>query len=101
MSSDYLDLGSSPCGESCVQVGSNDYHSRARLECQTYRDQLLREFPAIPESCRFAIRSNPHDFGSYLSVVVYYDSASVDYAFHVENNLPESWDSESLAKLKG
>lgn len=92
---DYIELGPSPAGESCVQVGDPDYASKAREECSRYKELLERKFPNPPWGSRFGIKSFPHDFGSYYEVVVHFDDdndASVDFAYRVEANLPETWE---------
>ena len=99
---EHLDLGSTPADEPCAQVGSDDYQERARKETRAYVNQLRRMFGPEPEGSKIAAKSNPHDYGSYFSVVVYYDPkipASIDYAFNVENNLPGKWDEEARKEL--
>jgi len=92
---DYIELGPTPAGESCAQVGADDYHEKAREECQRYKELLEATFPDPPQGSRFAIKSFPHDFGSYYEVVVWFDDdneKSVDFAYKVERNLPETWE---------
>ena len=99
---EWIDVGSAPTDEECAQVGSVAYHPRARRECQAYVRQLRRIFGSEPDGARLAIHSNPHDFGTYLSVVCHYDpakQASIDYAFRCENQSPEHWDDEALREL--
>jgi hypothetical protein len=92
---EYLELGSSPTEEDCIQVQSNtDYKNEMCEECSRYKDLLKKIFSDIPDSCTFSIKSFPHDFGNYYEVVVYYNpdiEASVEYAFNVESNLPAHW----------
>lgn len=96
-----LELGSSPNGEECVQVSRNaDYMPQMREECKRFKAMLEARFP-IPDGVRawFAIVSNPHDFGSYLEVVVKYDEdddESSNFAYYVEGNLPETWDDNKV-----
>lgn len=92
---EYLELGPVPANEQCAQVGAPDYSERSREECQRYINQLKREFP-IPDDldCRYVIKSFPHDFGSYREVCIAFDnrdSASIDFAFNVEENAPAHW----------
>jgi len=99
---DWLDIGSSPPGESCAQVGADDYYPRARCECRAYIHQLRRVLGTEPTGASLGIRSNPHDFGDYLSVVCYYDptnQTAIDYAFRCENNGPELWDEHAKTEL--
>ena len=95
MSSDYLTLGSTPCGEDCAQVGTEEYHLRSLLECKAYVRQLQQQFgDPLNSSCWYGVKSFPHDFGSYHEVVIYFDDEneqSVDFAYNVESNIPEYW----------
>lgn len=100
---DYLDLSPTPCDEPCAQLGSDDYSTRARLECRAFIDQLRREFPnAEALGCTFKIRANPHDFGTYYEVAICYSDTNDDQtaaAFEIEANLPMSWDDDARAYL--
>jgi hypothetical protein len=91
----YLSLAPAPVEEDCAQVGTADYHTKARAECQRFIALLRTKFGPEPVGARFAIKSFPHDFGDYLEVVCYFDEtlpASVEYAYHCEDNLPATWD---------
>lgn len=99
---DYLELGPVPSNEHCEQVGPNYNESRARLECRVFIKQLRRMFGEEPIGARLRVKSNPHDFGSYLEVAVYYDpnvEESVEYAFKLEEEYPENWDEEAMNEL--
>lgn len=99
---DYLSLGPTPSGEDCAQVGSDNYTARARRECKVFKEQLIRTFGEPPFGTGFRIKSNPHDFGSYLDVEVYYEDESdeaTEYALDVESGLPCYWDEESKKSL--
>jgi hypothetical protein len=92
---DYLTLGSAPCGEDCAQVGQPNYHERARHECQRFIDLIHRTVGPEPEGARLAIKSFPHDFGSYDEVICYFNTeikASVDYAYRCESEAPTTWE---------
>jgi hypothetical protein len=57
-------------------------------------------FGEPPYDCRLVIRSNPHDFGSYLSVEAHFNTTDgAEYALRCENNQPELWDAEARAEL--
>jgi len=101
---DFIDVGSSPTHEDCAQVGTDDYHHRARRECRTYIGELRRIFGEEPEGARLSVRSNPHDFGAYLSVVCHYDpniQGAIEYAFRCESEGPDEWDDEARRELAG
>lgn len=90
---DFMTLGPSPCGEDCVQLGTEDYPEKSRAECKRYKKLLEEKFPL--NGIYFGIKSFDHDFGTYREVVVYYDDndeESADNALTVENNLPETWE---------
>lgn len=100
---DSLYIGSAPYGEDCAQVGSDDYRAQARRECAAFREQLIRMFGPPPEGCELRIKSNPHDFGSYLSVDAVFDGdndAAVQYAYRCEAEGPEEWDAEAREALR-
>jgi hypothetical protein len=85
-----------------VQVGTPDYYCKGRKECQAFRRQLIREFGEPPENAHLAIKSFPHDFGSYMEVVCYFDDsdrASIEYAFKLEGGTPARWDKEAQQDL--
>ena len=99
---DYLNIGSSPHGEDCAQVGSSDYPQKSRLECQAFKNQLLRIFGTPPGGASLVIKSFPHDFGQYREVCVVYDDESeeeTDYAFKLESEGPENWDEKAKEEL--
>lgn len=106
---DTLTLGATPADESCAQVGSNDYHERAKVECQVYRRQLLRMYKAVhkvnelPEGCTLKITNESHDFGTYHEVGARYNEVfpfSVEAAFWFDGNLPSHWDDEARKELE-
>lgn len=106
MARDYLEIGPTPDDESCVQAPYNTQHDRdlARLECDEFITDIIDTLGQPPEDAHLATRSFPHDFGSYLTVVCYYDDesqAAIDYAFKCESQAPINWSErakQSLAK---
>lgn len=100
---DTLDIGPTPPGEDCQQVGTRDYDPmKARKECHAYIGVLRRKYGEEPEGARLIVKSNPHDFGSYLSVVCKYDpedEAAANYALDCESGDPEFWDDEARKEL--
>lgn len=104
---DYLDLGSTPYDEECVQVGtdlspqqlrkvlSHNYSVLALAECQRYIVLLRDLFGPEPEGARLVIRSHPHDFGTYYEVAVKYhddNELATAYAYALEADSPATWD---------
>lgn len=99
---DYLDLGPTPTGENCEQLGPNYNPEKAKQECRVFINQLRRVFGNEQGSATLKIKPNPHDFGTYLSVVCFFnddDETGAEYAYDLENNTPELWDEEALAEL--
>ncbi len=96
---DFLEFDTTPCYETCAQVGEDNYRERAKKEALKYIQMLEKRYPNKPEKSRFAIKWFPHDFGAYAQVVIFYDDQdyeSLAYAFHVENHLPANWDDDRI-----
>ena len=89
-----VELGSAPYDEKCVQVSDDDYMPAMRDECKKYKMVLSRIFPqANAFGCFWIIKSNPHEFGSYLEVALrcMENEKSEAYAWWVQDNLPATW----------
>ncbi len=106
---DSLYIGEAPWDESCAQVGTDMYPVNARKECQRFIDQIRRHYGPEPEGACLYIKSNPHDFGSYLSVECTFTwdpsldeepedgTPSQQYAFAIEGDwlrCLQNWDSD-------
>jgi hypothetical protein len=101
---DYVDVGCVPTHEDCAQVRCDDCRDRAYRECRAYIRQLRRLFGDEPDGALLSVRTNPHDFGAYFSVVCYYDEQipeSIDYAFRCECESPRTWDDQARRELAG
>jgi hypothetical protein len=99
---DWIDIGSSPPAEACAQLGSDGYWEEAKREGRAYIELLRRALGPEPVGANLSIRSNPHDFGSYLSVVCYFETESseaTDYALRCEAEGPEEWDDIAREEL--
>jgi len=102
---DIVDLGvTAPPMENCAQVGSKsyDYYERARREGRALIQQLRRLLGNEPAGASLRIKSHPHDFGEYRTVVVHYDTvdrASVDCAWRCEEKCPDEWDEQARHEL--
>lgn len=102
-----MNFSSSPADEECAQVGRDGYAERARLECQVYIAQLKRAYnsfhgEAIPESLTLRIKSNLHDYGTYLEVAASFDDndeKAVAAAFWLDEHCPLTWDAEAKTEL--
>ncbi len=99
---DYLEIGSSPYGEDCAQVGSENYAVQSRKELKAYANQLIRQFGQPPQGASLIIKAFPHDFGTYHELVVKYNEDNEEaahYAFKLEGDGPEFWDEEAKTEL--
>ncbi len=100
---DHLDLGSAPSDEDCAQLGVDEhYEARARRECRALIGQFKRICGDPPPSARFRIMENPHDFGTYYSVVIAFDPNDEDavaYAYRCDEESPDQWDMAARLEL--
>lgn len=102
-----IEIGSAPCEEQCAQVKAFDYPQRGRAECRAYINQIRRVMGEPPEGANLFIKSNPHDFGTYLEVVAKVGGPlsqearekALDYAYRCESESPANWDDEARAEL--
>lgn len=100
---DELYLAPVPLSEHCAQVGEEDYLRKSTKECRAFVNQLNRQFGEPPAKAYFKVKKCPHDFGTYHDVVIHFDEddeAATEYAYKVENELPENWDEQALTELK-
>ena len=94
---DYLNIGPTPCEETCTMVGNPDYHTLAKPECERFKAQIERHYPPIFNT-RVVVKSFDHDFGTYYEVCIVYsieDEQANEYAFEVESdpkNALQKWD---------
>lgn len=92
---DYLEIGSSPRDEECVQVGDGDYVYPMQKECKRFIN-LLNKLMPIPDDCKcsYFVKSNPHDFGTYYEVAIRFDDEdekSAAFAYYVDAYYPCLW----------
>ena len=103
---DHMSIGSTPPVEDCAQVGSRDYDYRKRAiaEVKRYRDLIVKTCGSPPPGTRLVSLWSPHDFGSYVELVVEYedsDPKGLEYALHVESNGPSNWAGDNAKKFPG
>lgn len=99
---DYIDIAECPIAEPCAQLGDPDYYIKAKKECEQFIYQLRRQFGKEVGSARLKIKHNPHDFGTYLSVICEYNDENkeeIEYAFKLESETPEYWDERAKVEL--
>ena len=66
---DFFTLDQTPCDEPCASVGEPDYEEKALAQCRRFIGLLRQTFGLEPDGTRLSIKSFPHDFGTYYSVV--------------------------------
>jgi len=102
-----LELGPVPASEPCIQVDDSDYINAMVEQTNKYLKQLETIFPDYEKhDCLFGLKRFSHDFGIYMEVVIYFyppdrfddnpDESSLDFAFFVEANLPDTWEDMSI-----
>ena len=99
---DSIDLGCAPWNEDCASVGQEGFAMRAQRECRALIAQFRRACGDPPAGVRFRVVSNPHDFGTYYSVVVEYDGDDAEgaaYAQRCDDENPDVWDMEARLEL--
>jgi hypothetical protein len=99
---DHMEIGCAPSDEPCVNVGEENYYPRAKEECARFIELTRKKLGDEPPGARLAVKSNPHDFGSYLEVVCYFEDTDEEarhYAFLCESEAPRTWqDDQPLPK---
>lgn len=103
---EYLELGSVPGDEECVQVSqTEDYLTSMRNECNRYLKMLEKRFPVpVGFDNRFIVKSFDHDFGGYYEVSISYNPKydnSIGFAYFVEHNLPYFWEDDKIIIYNG
>jgi hypothetical protein len=94
---DYFCLGPTPSAEDCAQVGQPDYHRKAVAECARLIERIRATLGPEPSGAELAIKSFPHDFGTYYEVVIWFepdDAAAIAYAERCADDAPRTWDGE-------
>jgi hypothetical protein len=91
MTRDYLSIGPTPAEEPCEQVPYSN-PTAARNECANYIRHLQRHYNVSPadSTIQYRVKSNPHDFGAYYEVAIYFDDDdddAVDLAYEQEDGL--------------
>jgi hypothetical protein len=99
---DSIELDICPIEEEVVQVmPDTNYMPAMRAEAVRFKNMLLERFVGFPVT--FKIKSNPHDFGTYLSIAVVYEDGtpcSERAAFFIDNHMPEKWDDTKVYTME-
>lgn len=100
---DSLSFDTVPIEEEVESLGPDYDTVRARKQANRLISLLKEKFPNPPPNAHLGIKSNPHDFGSYLSVECYFDDEdenrdSLDYCLSIESNFPMTWNDTTPIK---
>lgn len=99
MAREWMEIGSAPEDEHCVQVDPKvDYLPAMRAECLRFLELIRKKLGEEPPGSRLAVKSNLHDFGQYLEVVCHYDDTDEDataYAHLCESMAPRTWSDDA------
>jgi hypothetical protein len=88
---DFYDFETTPVDEDCTQVSKTENYMPA-MKQEAYR--MLEICKKLWPSLYWKVQSNPHDFGSYLSIRCYYDDedeAQSKAFYDAEANWPATW----------
>ena len=97
----YKSIGCSPWREECTQVGQNGYYERMIKELGVFKRQLERSAPPPPAGAFLSVKLFSHDFGTYGEVVAWFSTPEGEnWAYDIEDNVPEFWEKEALEELK-
>jgi len=99
---DTYEIGSSPNGEDCAQVGAPNFSAQSQKECRAYKNQLERAYPNMPAGMFLKVQSSPHDMGTYYDVVVVFNDESEEHETFLWGNLEtgcEFWDEDARKEL--
>lgn len=98
---DELEFGSKPYKEVPLDIRANDYLSKAKTEVKAFKDQLVRKFGS-KENTKFVIRKYKRPGAVFFGVCLVYnvnDWDAMDFAFSVEDAIPDYWDDFALNRL--
>jgi len=91
---DYINIGSSPVEEDCVQIGEINYMSRSLIECALFLKAIRNKLGTEPVGARLMTKRFTHDFGTYHEVVCMFQTGNekaMEYAFKCESEAPTTW----------
>jgi hypothetical protein len=101
---DRIELGfTTPHGEPCAQVGTENYEEDSVKEAIAMINQITRLVGRPIGTCRFGVIVCPHDFGAYHDIAIRFEDErpeEVDYVERVQNLDVENWDDLAIQELK-
>jgi hypothetical protein len=99
---DELEFGSKPYKEMSLDIKQDDYIAKAKMEVKAFKKQLVRIFGEV-ENTKFMIRKYKKNGVVFYGVCLVYsvnDWDALNFAFTLEDKIPDFWDDESLKNLK-
>ncbi len=101
---DHISIASAPALEDSVQVNAQgDYHDAMKAECRRFLELIRKKLGPEPPGAMLAVKSNPHDFGTYYEVACHFDDQDEEareYAFRCEAEAPTTWgDDKPVAEV--
>ena len=98
-----IEFETTPSNEDCAAVGRENYTKYSCLEARALEDQIVRQFAPVPPGVRIRLKANPHDFGTYFTLVLSYEEEDIDareFCEKVEDKFPDRWDDDAIFYLK-
>ena len=82
----YMNIGTVPAMEDCVQVGTDEYMDKARVETERFCKQIMKHYPPVLGTM-VRTKAFDHEFGTYVEVCVNNNKhieSAYQYALQVE-----------------
>ena len=101
MAKDFYEFDTTPTEEKCAQViQGGDYMVTMRAEAKRMLGVCRKLWPDM----EFKIATNPHEFGEYLTIRIYFDGndeKAWDRVNQIETDWPLTWDecNQRIAQL--
>jgi hypothetical protein len=99
---DFINIGSTPADEDCLQVGKPECISiNQKKECQAFIEAIRKKLGQEPAGAQLTVKGFDHEFGRYFEVVCYYDDTlpeSEAYAYKCESDAPQTWNEVGMIK---
>lgn len=100
----YYDFDTTPAGEDCAQMSTDhydEYRRISRLEAGLMMKMINRHLK-VPEGIGMKVAWQPHDFGSYSVIRVYYEEGDEKQERFMEQmeDLPDKWDPDLAIELE-
>ncbi len=92
---EYIEFDTSPVNEDCVQVDKKtDYLPAMKAEARRMIELLDKKFPWADGN--FRIKSQEHDFGTYVEIRYTFSEDEWHLANCIESNFPQTWEDDAV-----